>query len=228
MLCDPSNLTNTFQTVNAGGTKAFLFCPTYRIGGPANEVTLRNTSDVYMKGYRELLSVTPNSGINWKWRRIVFETKGTRPDPAGVSILTSDGYKRLWKLLPDATFAGITDSLFEGKENKDWSNSFMGKVDTNNYTVRYDKTVVLKSGNDNAHEHNFRHYFPFNRRFVYDDDENGLSEDNRGWAVQGKAGMGDVFILDYFVDVGGVTPGGEEPGDVLYLRSQSTLYWHEK
>jgi len=226
MLYDPANITNDYQTVTAGGVKAFLFCPTFR----AYESTYsdphhRNSHTPFMKGFRERLQLGSSSGTSFRWRRIVFETKGIHPATTNVSSYTSAGYKRTWKPMSGPDLLGLTETLFEGSVSLDWSNYFMGKVDRNIVTIRYDKTVVLRGGNASAHDHDYNLYHPFNRTLRYQSEENGITADlDTGWAANGRAGMGDVFILDLFVDIG----GNLSPADILYIRSQSTLYWHEK
>lgn len=222
MLYDPSNTTNTFQTVTVGSTKAFLFCPTYRLQHDNHLGWDRDSTTVFMKGYREHVQLSTNDGSSYKWRRIVFESKGQRPTNTDVAVFTSDGYKRLWKPMSTTTFNDLTDFLFAGKEGKDWGNAFMARVDTSQYKLHYDKTVTISSGNANGVERNYYHYFPFNRNMTYTDDEGGLSDAYSGWAALGGRGMGDIFVLDYFVDVGGT------PGASLAIRSSSTVYWHEK
>ena len=55
-----------------------------------------------------------------------------------------------------------------------------------------------------------------------------MTDATTGYATPGMKGMGDVFILDVFTDVGGQVPAQGVPGDFLTMRMDATDYWHEK
>jgi len=230
-LLDPGNSTLNFTTYNAGSSTSYVFCPTYRTRGlGVNTEALRESDTIYRKGYREVVTLSPNKGTTWKWRRIVFETRGFRPITTNVSVLTSSGWRRLWQAFPTAERDALWASLFEGG-NPDWSTNFTAKVDTNMVKLHSDKIRYLRSGNDSAHEHRFRCYYPFEKNMTYVGDEDGLdikSDASTGYAAPGMKGMGDVFIIDMFTDIGGTPPSPGVTGDFLSIRIDATDYWHEK
>lgn len=223
LLYNAANPTTNFLTLGTGSPKVFLFCPTYRTSGSAGFSQIRTASTVYQKGYREHIQVSSASNAPWKWRRIVFETKGMRPNPTDVAISdTANGFMRLWKAMTDGAFTSLKNTIFAGAEGKDWSSTYLAKLDTAKFKLHFDKTRIVRSGNDRGFEYNYHHYFPFEKTFRYDEDESGMSMETSGWSALGRAGMGDVFILDMFQDLGG------DENDDLFVRSQSAHYWHER
>ena len=62
-----------------------------------------------------------------------------------------------------------------------------------------------------------------NHNLVYGDDEVGGQEATTLFSTEGKAGMGDYYVVDLFQPSFGA---GES--DTLYFRPQATLYWHER
>ena len=188
---------------------ATLFCPTYRVANSFSEANGRNASLVYYKGFKENLLVSSNSGTQWKWRRIVFETKGTRPSSVDVSAFTSSGYMRLWVPYTSTPYATLESILFRGVKGKDWTSTFTASVDTDLCKVHHDSTRILRGGNDSAHEHKLNFWHGFNRNFQYEEEENGDTHSYGGWAANGNKNMGDVFVLDLFTDLFGLEPTGD-------------------
>nr|QXN75480.1 MAG: capsid protein [Genomoviridae sp.]QXN75482.1 MAG: capsid protein [Genomoviridae sp.]QXN75484.1 MAG: capsid protein [Genomoviridae sp.]QXN75486.1 MAG: capsid protein [Genomoviridae sp.] len=216
---DPANVTNNFFSMPRGGT-SYLYCPTAMGRENNNVASVRNNSTVYMKGLSEKMELSPTNGKTWKWRRIVFSTKGFRP--ASSYIATTDGYLRLWRAMAPADEFVLADRVFQGLATTDFGTYFTGKVDTNRVKLHMDKTTVLGSGNQNAYLRSYNHWIPMEKNFRYDEDENGDEYSSSPWSAEGNYNLGDVFIWDIFTDVGADT------ADTLTVRSGTTLYWHEK
>lgn len=221
-LYDPNNVTNNFFAASTG-THAYLFCPTARSQntGLSEEQDRRRTT-VYMKGYGEKLELGPNNGATWKWRRIVFETKGIQDST--TYQFTSNGYRRLFREQTSAALLSTAATVLEGTVGPDHSTVFTAKPDRSRVKVHSDVTRVMRSGNDFAHLHNYKVYYPFDRNLIYDDDEQGGSETTSPFASTGNHGMGDVYIWDIFTDVGAPNVST----DSLFVRCDGTIYWHEK
>lgn len=221
-LYDPSNPSLTFFSQNRGAS-SFLWCPTYRLLDSDTHVpAARNASTVYMKGLSEKLHLSPSTGHSWKWRRIVFETVGAHPPVAKVVANTSEGYLRLWTPQPEDERNDLANTVFEGTTGVDFSTYFTAKVDRHRVKIHYDRTQILRSGNDVAYEKDFRLYHSFDKNFYYDDEENGEETQTSGWASNRRGGLGNVFVWDLFNDI------GAPEGASMTVRSGTTLYWHEK
>jgi len=216
---DPANVSNSELGISSPGpntVNVYLYSPTARQYENSDDPTDRSRHTVFWKGYREIGNLTTNSSSPWEWRRIVFETKGLRVEAAHG--LTSNGYRRIVAPFGDTDFMNI---LFEGTAGSDRTRLMQGKVDTNHVKLHYDKKVVLRSGNDGIHYHQYKHYFPFNKTMYYDDDESGNSMVSSNWASNSRKGMGDIYIIDMFrcTDTG--------VNNMLFSPT-ATVYWHEK
>ncbi|AGU67670.1 capsid protein [Faecal-associated gemycircularvirus 1b] len=226
--------------VNGSTGGLFLFCPTAQSLVTASSTNLviqdsdRTASTCYMKGFSEHIRIQTSSPTPWFWRRICFTVKGY-PFTASASptvpelpyLDTSNGLERLWVNLgtnnSTALYNSITELLFKGLSQKDWTDPLIAPLDTSRVTVKFDKTWTIKSGNASGAVTERKHWFPMNHNLVYDDDENGATVDTRYLSVNSKAGMGDYYILDFF------SPGtGGGTGDLIRIDSNATLYWHEK
>jgi len=114
-------------------------------------------------------------------------------------------------------------SSSKGRKSIDWSDPIIAPLDTSRITVKYDKTITSKSGNDRGTVREFKLWHPMNKNLVYGDDEAGDNMTTVFRSVTSKAGMGDYYVMDV------ITPGsGAVTSDQLLLQSNSTLYWHEK
>jgi len=211
----------------------YCWCPTWRDGNLLVAPNVRNSDLVYYKGLSERITVTATTDTQWKWRRIVFESKGNRPTSADVALTTSGaGYRRLFKPLPPAgtTSVGLKNELFAGVEGSDWSTIWTAKT-SNLFKIHYDKTFSISSKTSAAHQRTLRFYHPFNRNFRYEEDEQGDSKSFGTWSARGTSNMGDIFVVDFIGDVYGVAPSGGPPAvtpDWIDVRAESTIYWHEK
>lgn len=215
---DPSNVTSPGRIISSTASSdlfIYNFCPTARQYENSDDPTDRSRHTVYWKGIREVGSVTTSSSVPWEWRRIVFEAKALRP--TSTHGLTSNGYRRVTApFFESDTIA----PLFEG-DTGDFTRFMDAKVDTTQVKLRYDKKVVLRSGNDAIHFHQYKHYFPLNGNMYYADDEDQNGVDSSEWCSNTRNGLGNVFIFDMFRCC---AEGSQE----LYWRPTATVYWHEK
>jgi len=209
-------------------------------GTRVSEAAARTATTCYMRGLGEHIRIQTSSGIPWFWRRICFTFKGaafTQYDTRDTPILTdpinlryqdsSNGMQRLFaneylNNMPN-TIDGEDDVIFKGRKSIDWSDPIIAPLDTSRITVKYDKTITIKSGNDRGTVREFKLWHPMNKNLVYGDDEAGDNMTTVFRSVTSKAGMGDYYVMDV------ITPGsGAVTSDQLLLQSNSTLYWHEK
>lgn len=203
------------------GTTAFLWCPTARPLSFSTQSNRRNATEVYQKGLREQVQIDVGTGAQLRWRRIVFETKGFQ-DGDSTSILVQ-AVRRLVKPMDVSRLDDLAISLFEGAQDQDWTTFFTAKVDRNRVKLHSDRIRILRNGNDEAHSHSFRQYYPFEKKMIYNDDEAGDGKTGGVFASTGLKGMGDVFVVDFFQNIGGAV----DDWSALW-RSNATLYWHEK
>lgn len=226
---------------SVGGT--FLWNATFRDRsqvipalGQADRVamTMRESDTCFIRGVKERLRLTTNTGQPWAWRRIVFTNKGFYDALIAVGVTpnqlntvrleqNNSGWSRVTTNIRNTTIENLTNNfLFKGQINIDWSDVHTAAVDTSRVTLLYDKRRVLRSGNASGILKEVKQWLPVNKNIVYDNDENGNTESNSGFSVTGKAGMGDLWIMDFFDCI--------EPSSTNELRfgTHATLYWHEK
>jgi len=221
-----------------------VFCPTARnlvTGGVTNQLidtADRTSTTCYMRGYKENVRIQTSSPLPWLWRRITFTTKGPTftgvnpSDTAPVQLVqpysdTSIGMARKWFNLQinnvPNTINTYNSVIFKGTQGADWNDVITAKVDTARISVKSDVTRRITTGNSAGHFSERKLWYPMNKNLVYDDDENGAAEAGAYYSTDAKPGMGDYFIVDYFV------PGvGGGSGDRLNANATATLYWHEK
>lgn len=216
---DPTNVSSSERVITSNSSTTvsiYLFSPTARQYENTDDPTDRSRQTVFWRGIREIGNFTSNSAVPWEWRRIVFEAKGLRVEAAHG--LTSNGYRRVTAPYGDADTLNL---LFEGSGTLDRSRFMHGKVDNSRVKVHYDKKIILRSGNDGIHYHQYKHYFPLNSNMYYADDESGDSMVSSNWCSDTRKGMGNIFILDMFRCVASTS-------QELAWSPSSTLYWHEK
>lgn len=234
----------SYYNAASAGYGFSIFCPTARsmvTAGTSNTVTDsadRTSQTCFMRGYKENLRIQTSSPLPWIWRRIVFTSKG----PTFNRLLsleyspaqnfnpysdTSVGMARLWFNMQvntsPLTVANMFSIIFKGAVNQDWNDVTTAPVDQSRITVLSDKTQTIKTGNSNGYFQEKKLYYPFNKNIVYDDDEAGATTTTSYYSTDAKAGMGDVYIVDFTV------PGiGGTSSDIISINANSTLYWHEK
>jgi hypothetical protein len=230
------------QPLNVTGNQPYfgIWCATARSlfggGNPDSDAVYnqsnRTSTTCYMRGLAENCRVQTNTSIPWFWRRICFTTKdfdyvGT----TGVSnyVRSTAGMLRQYQSLgiagQDPYVQEVQDNLFKGQQNVDWNDLITAKVDTNRVTLKYDRTITIRSGNAVGTAINKKFWFPMNANLVYNDDENGPTTTSTFGSVSSKPGMGNYIICDI------IQPGASGAGsvsDIFRLQAEACLYWHEK
>lgn len=201
------------------------------------DLAARTSQTCYMRGLSEKLRIQTNSAVPWIHRRICFTIKGDAfvntysGDSALLTTPYNDlpgtGMRRLWQNLSVVAASGLYNALvgtvFKGVSDKDWSDVFTAPTDNLRVSIKYDKTRTYASGNQAGFVKRISMWHPMNKNLVYDDDENGETNSTQYRSTDGKAGMGDYYVLDFF------SPGGgRDAGDLLQVNTDSTLYWHER
>lgn len=193
--------------------------------GSDTTISVRESDVCFMRGLKERVAVSTNSGASWKWRRICFTAKGLNGSfGTGVdSLETSSGWVRLVANQNNTTMGNfLLQYMFKGTQGVDWSDAFVAKVDTNRITVKYDKLFRMSSGNSNGKYYDRKFWFPMNHNLNYSNDEAGETEGNDNHSTLGKAGMGDYYVVDFIICQ------TNSDGDRLIFNPEATLYWHEK
>lgn len=231
-----------------GGTadtnvSAFVWCATQRdnsinssgqLGTKFAQAT-RTSSSPYMVGLSEKLEIQCNTGMPWQWRRICFTMKGNPLVPNSNTtgaffanaVETTNGYMRVMNQVNGNPalnpMYGLLVPLFKGQVNSDWVDPMTAPTDNSRLTIKYDKTITLSSGNEDGFIRTYKRWHPMRKTLVYDDDESGGGETAASLSVEGKAGMGDYYVVDFFR-----ARQGSAATDQLSIRPEATLYWHEK
>jgi len=225
----PGNITAPLQTLwiatardadDAAGTP-----------GTVKEQAVRTAQTVFWRGVKETLRIETSSSVPWQWRRICFTFKGTTlfegadtdPGTAPYFRETSNGYMRLWRGVDSPQLGTLNDYVFKGSALADWSSVITAQTDPLRITVKYDRVVTIRSGNDSGTIRTFKMWHGMNKNLVYDEDEIGDQETSTALSVQSKAGMGDYYIMDIFSPL-----LGSSQNDQLAIRSDTQVYWHEK
>lgn len=197
-------------------------------GSPVEEA-VRTATTCYMRGLKERIQILSDTGAPWKWRRICVRLRGDflyskETGTTPLSLLTEDaGMVRLATNWGNNATA-INDLfriLFRGERNIDWRDPLIAPTDSRRWDIVYDKTTHITCGNESGVYRTYNRWHAMNKNLVFDDDQDGGDQELRRWSVEGKQGMGDYYVIDFFAGNGGAD-------DQLSVEYNSTLYWHEK
>lgn len=235
---------------------AFAFCASARDShqlGPSDfpvgqrGMYQRSLTDVYVRGYKEIVSMATNSGAQWLWRRLVVNMKTPlwkefpsltvqREIPLDDNR-TSGQVRTMYNI--GATPDGETELakrvysiIFEGTLDVDWHNVFNAKVDKRFVRVISDKTMPVQSKNDEAVYKNRHFWDPVNKNMHYNEKEEGggikdypIEEreyQQSKFSSDGITGCGDLWVFDFFSCASRTT------SDELRFQPNGTFYWHER
>lgn len=216
--------------VNLSGDKTFygVWCATARdltSGSNLPGNTSLRTSDVcYMRGLKERINFSTDTGASWRWRRICLTRKGAWVGSNTELEVSPQGWTRY--IYDQTNLPGqlsvITTDLFKGFQGRDWSDPFTAALDTDRQTIMYDRVSTMSSGNSAGKYFQKKLWHPMNKNLVYSNDEEGdsMSPDIR--STTGRAGMGDYYVVDIIQCVTGAA------ADHMTFNPEATLYWHEK
>jgi len=198
-------------------------------GAPVDTAT-RTAHTCYMRGLKERIQIQSNGGAAWQWRRICFTMKGdllnenTANNFTWWRAQTNVGVVRSVQNAAGLTAGEVLIAqLFKGQQSIDWSSYFTAPLDTGRVTVKYDKTRIYQSGNNNGFMRNVKMWHPMNANLTYDEDEVGDTTNSDSYSVDSKRGMGDYYIVD-IISAG----SGSTTADRMSFDPEATLYWHEK
>lgn len=200
-------------TTGANGTKA--------------DRATRTSQTCYMVGLKEKIALRTSDGAPWIWRRICFTYKGDRlydtTDPLVSDLFrqTSAGYVRLINEVPTGVYNELEATIFQGVNAIDWTDRFTAPLDTSRISVKYDKVTMIRSGNDSGTLRVTSRWHSMRHNIVYGDEERGDTEEGFPFSTEGKAGMGDYYVVDMFR----CFEGGSH---TLSFGPEAMLYWHEK
>lgn len=218
-----------------------MFAPLTLRQSDQPDQSCRNTTTVFMRGYKERLNISLGSGGVWSWRRIVFSLKG----PALRDLLPVDtwnggwdtvndffppeGYPantayRLLTPMPDAVRPEVEDFIFRGQRGIDWYDTITAPVDKRHVTLRSDRTRSFCPGNETGKVVNLKLWYPLNKNLMYNDEEVGDATVGIGYSTNGRVGMGDLYILDI---ARLETPAAAGTASIKFA-AEGTVYWHER
>lgn len=214
--------------MDGGGGTVFFWCATARdresnAGNPTAD-SVRTSQTCFMRGVKEHIRITTNDSTSWAWRRICFTGKGVWSSQTTTvdSIETSAGWTRvLTNVVTTGYYQAVVGSLFKGTQGVDWDSVSTAKTDSTNFKIWYDKTRVINSGSGGVMR-DYKIWHPMNKNLVYDDDEQGEDESPARYSTIGRPGMGDYYIMDFFI------PNVIATAHTLTFGTEATLYWHEK
>lgn len=196
----------------------------------------RTATSTYVKGMSQTYTVIPTSSVAWWHRRIMFASKDIFTTNAVQATIgaqassTASASQLVMRDLGNVTSGDYSDLrdtvlgvLFAGIGGIDWVSPFRARTDKTRVTILSDRSFNYASGNAVSRPVIKRVYDSINRSVVYGDDENGLSMDPSPFSVDSKAGLGNIYLVDFYF-----CPAPSDAGDALNVSSSSTYYWHEK
>lgn len=232
--------------VASDGQIMVMWCPTKRrrdtFGSPGNVPTVddpacRTATECFYRGLKERINISTSGSSSWRWRRICFTFKSDRflfnPDgPLGVFTRLDEGEPPYGYLRGLNAFnfgdtfqrqmaEQIQSYMFQGTSGIDWNSTYTAKTDGERINVKYDKTRIISSGNDAGVMRDYNIWHPMNKNLVYDEDEEGGTQQNGSMSAMTKRSMGDYYVVDF---IGCNDNNAEE----LIFNPTATLYWHER
>lgn len=212
-------------------------------GGAGNKFDLgtRTSTNVYLRGLHEKFEIRSTNGEAFMYRRILFHMKGdslNQPSPLASPSLVdlyryqdATGYTRHSTFVAGPTidannapyFNSLLGLIFQGSGGVDWNQISVAKLDTNRITPVYDKTFTLQSRNDYGFIQRKTFWHPVNKTLVYNDEESGATVTPGVYSTTGRAGCGDLYVLDMVF-----ASTAAEAGSQISFVPESTLYWHER
>lgn len=224
-------------SISGGVGYTSIWCATARpmaqVGDQPAARAQRSAHECYIRGVKERITFQTNNGACWVHRRIIFSAKGLATTlmttGAASPIYYQNGVNGMTRVISNhrgrPTETALFPILFRGVDAVDYNGALHAKIDTSRITLHYDRRFVIGSGNSNAvwRPRNFWH--PINKTLVYNNDETASKENDSAvsvFAALGKAGIGDVIIVDIIDCAEPVT------ANTLLFNPSATLYWHER
>jgi hypothetical protein len=193
--------------------------------GSKVDVSLRTSESIFAVGLKERITLETNNAAPWQWRRICFTSKddfGQRdPDTSEYFRRTSNGMVRLLRAEAEATY--LQDQLFEGARNQDWLSMITAPVSNRHFSIKYDKTRVVKSQNNSGLTHNYKMWHSMRSTIQYEGEQAGETLIDAAVSTTGRRGMGNYYVVDIFTK-----HGVNDDQSTLRFLPEATFYWHEK
>ncbi|AYP28710.1 MAG: capsid protein [Gemykibivirus turti1] len=193
--------------------------------GSKTDISLRTSESIFAVGLKERIQLETNNAASWEWRRICFTSKDdfgqADADTSDFFRRTSNGMVRL--VSAQATPTYLNDQLFEGQRNSDWLSAITAPVSRKHFSIRYDRTRVIKSYNNAGLVHTYKMWHPMRKNIVYDGEQDGEKMIDSGVSVTGRAGMGNYYVVDIFRK-----HGINDDQSTLTFTPEASFYWHEK
>ena len=193
--------------------------------GSKIDVSLRTSESIYAKGLRERITLETNNAAPWEWRRVCFTSKDdfgqTDPDTATFFRQTSSGMVRMLSALSTGIY--LQSELFEGERNQDWLSVFTAPLSRKNFSVKYDKTRIIRSTNNSGTIREYKLWHPMESNLAYREEQQGETMTESAVSVTGRVGMGNYYVIDMFRK-----HGNNDDQSTLTFTPEATFFWHEK
>lgn len=193
--------------------------------GSKIDVSLRTSESIYAKGLRERITLETNNSAPWEWRRICFTSKDdfgqTDPDTATFFRQTSSGMVRMLSALSEGVY--LQSELFEGERNQDWLSVFTAPLSRKNFSIKYDKTRIIRSTNNSGTIREYKLWHPMESNLAYREEQYGETMTESAVSVTGRVGMGNYYVIDMFRK-----HGNNDDQSTLTFTPEATFFWHEK
>lgn len=193
--------------------------------GSKIDVSLRTSESIFAVGLKERIQLETNNAASWEWRRICFTSKDdfgqADPDTSDYYRRTSNGMVRLVRAQNTSSY--LEDQLFEGARNTDWLSAITAPLSSRHFSIKYDKTRVIRSYNDAGLCHTYKLWHPMRKNLTYEEEQQGENMVESGVSVTGKLGMGNYYVVDIFRK-----HGPNDDNSTLSFTPEASFYWHEK
>ena len=226
------------------GLQTMLWMPTGRTRetiqggdqGTVDDTATRTASTVFYRGLRERVQIQTSGSGAWQWRRICFEFNSNAlevgiPGQTAVPqpyLFTSSGNMRglgpgmQAGALGTAYLQHVINFVFKGRQTVDYGSLFTAKTDPSRVKIVYDKLRIIQSHNDTGIIRNYKMWFPMNKTFVYDEDEDAAEQSEAVYGAATRGNMGNYYIFDL------IFPALSNTDESISFDPEATLYWHER
>lgn len=224
------------RTLSFNANRTMVFVPTARdrtIAGTSdpNSEARRTATSTYARGYAERVTISTNSGLPWRWRRIVFMFKGTSliADNADQFYYerTTQGMSRLQIPTKTANDVTMDQTIFQGSLDVDWASRMDAPLDRTRIKVVSDVTRTFNPGNQTGTSRTFNTFYPINHTLIYNDDEYGNDTLDVYFSSTHPASCGDMYIVDYFSSMALPEPLLSGTSQIA-VQCEGRYYWHER
>lgn len=228
----------------ADGLQTMLWMPTGRTRetiaggdqGTVDDISTRTATTVFYRGLSEHVQIQTSGSGAWQWRRICFEFNSNALEFAipGQTVtprpylFTSSGNMRALGpgmqagSLGTAYLAHVLNFIFKGRQLVDWNNVFTAKTDPARVKIKYDQYRVIQSHNDTGVIKHYKHWFPMNKTFHYDEDEDAAEQSESVYGSATRGNMGNYYIFDL------IFPALSNTDESIQFSPRATLYWSER